>query len=72
MIDPAAMSTIAVKSYAGINSSPRIYVDKIMFTIIAVAALHASKVKSTNGSTRAWTITLRRINKKPNAHLEEQ
>ena len=72
MIEPDAMSTIAVKSYFQMNFSPSIYVESSMFTMIAVAALHAKSVRSTKGRTSPWHITLRVIKMKPKTHFHEQ
>ena len=43
---PMRMKAIAVKSYFGMNFSPRILIERIKLTIIAVAALHERSVKS--------------------------
>ena len=72
VIEPMAIRTIAVTSYYQMNFSPSSLVERIMLTMIAVQALQARRVKSTNGRTSAWTMTFMITKLHPITHLGEQ
>ena len=71
-IEPMAIRIIAVTSYCQMNFSPSSLVERIMLTMIAVQALQARRVKSTNGRTSAWTTTFMITKPHPIIHLGEQ